>query len=807
MRDLIRAGLRLVADRPWLSLSAVAALVATVGAVSASAALALALRGSPLGVVYPGTIAVVTSIVRPSGGGPGTEAFLSYAAAQRLRPLGMVAMELAAAERAGDVIPQLWSAQLGRHVRLAVVSADYFNVLGVPVAGPGFADGDDVGTRGVVVIATRQFVDLHRTDKHTPGAPIVTIGELRIPVVGTIDGQFTGTHLGDSFEVWLPMGSVQLLRQIPADLLGVLPVRVFHRLLGPLRPGGDPPPDWERLVGRPLHVTTLVEGLSRSRSGVLVVRDREAVRTALALGVVMSAAGILTLVNLVLMRLEIRRPELRTRFVLGASRTRLALAAIGEWWIVIALGAVGAIVLVGALIRALREVPLPSGILIGSLNRLGVCHVWPLVLIAIGVVGAVGFLWAWRASRRWDHRGAPGFGGNRGRLIAVTVHVALSTGLVGAAGVLVAAIMASLGVQAGYAVDRTWSLTVQPRVMQYANEDLTVDEARRSRDLRRLVDEIRAIPGVHGAALGSNPAVVAEEPSQMTSARFRGSVLQLAARRAVVGSRYFQTTGIPVLAGRGFVDGEQPDGGPKVIVSLSVARLLSSEPAGVIGETIDLGPWGQRVIEAVVGDVTAGRSVGESPVLYLPWGTDSDNGRWAFVLNAEPAAEMADAVRRTTLAQFPDPADFQLVSSAELVRVQLAGENLASLSLSWYAACSMTLLVGGLFGLTADLTRQRRREWCVRIALGASEHSVMRQALRLGIYPTVMGTAIGAVGLLVVWRATQGTWHSLLLQEHTWMLFSAAVVPLVGGVSALTAVWSLREIGRKDVVAVLQGGA
>jgi ABC-type antimicrobial peptide transport system permease subunit len=89
---------------------------------------------------------------------------------------------------------------------------------------------------------------------------------------------------------------------------------------------------------------------------------------------------------------------------------------------------------------------------------------------------------------------------------------------------------------------------------------------------------------------------------------------------------------------------------------------------------------------------------------------------------------------------------------AQLARTALAFERIATVLVGASAATALALGVLGLFGAMAEAARQRRREFAVRIALGAQRWRIVRQVLAEGARLASTGLAAGMLGSILVAR-------------------------------------------------------
>jgi ABC-type antimicrobial peptide transport system permease subunit len=117
----------------------------------------------------------------------------------------------------------------------------------------------------------------------------------------------------------------------------------------------------------------------------------------------------------------------------------------------------------------------------------------------------------------------------------------------------------------------------------------------------------------------------------------------------------------------------------------------------------------------------------------------------------DPAA-LAPQVAKEIRALDPDLPLYHLRPMAARVGESLARQRFAMLLLSAFAAVALALAAIGIYGVMAYLVGQGTREIGIRMALGASQRSVLAMIVRHGMTVALAGAAIGVVGALALSR-------------------------------------------------------
>lgn len=498
--------------------------------------------------------------------------------------------------------------------------------------------------------------------------------------------------------------------------------------------------------------------------------------------------------SLLLERSTRRQRELATRAALGASRAQLLRAFFAESLVLVALGLLGALLAAAAVKRLL----LTYG---PELPR----HVEPnldprTLLFAGAVTTVVGLLFALipgagvigrHVYRRLGvgtvgHRGSSG---RRWRSTFVTVQIALAVVLTLGAALLVKSLNNLYAVDLGY--ERDGVLAVDLEVPTPFISPQWPDTVRFYDQLNAALE---ATPGVVSAAAAhQHPAkagwstsfTIEGEPAppvgQEPEANFRPVTLG-----------YFETLGIPLLAGRVYDESLRSEPPGRLVVNRAFVRahLGDVNPAEAIGRRVLRNCWWNREIDAyeiigVVGDTRfAGRHRAPRPAMYLPHRLDA-TPMMTVLVRAEPGLDplaLLPPLRELMRELAPEMAVGRAATLEELLGETVARRRFLTFLLSAFAAVTLSLAALGLYGTLAFSTARRTRELGLRMALGARakhlQNLVLGDALRL----TVLGLA---VGLTAAFWATRALESLLFGVERGDLSTFATVCGLLGAVAML----------------------
>ena len=279
--------------------------------------------------------------------------------------------------------------------------------------------------------------------------------------------------------------------------------------------------------------------------------------------------------------------------------------------------------------------------------------------------------------------------------------------------------------------------------------------------LRRARDAVRAVPGVANAALSDLTPVsnlVFDPPVDVS-----GSGPLPARERAVYGNvispGWFNTLGIPLLAGRDVTGDDRVGTPPVAIVNQAFARKFL-QGASPLGHTITLPavmaepaanlPW--RIVGVVADAVYVSLRESPQPTMYLPL-EQLDGAYFRRALRSVsltvrasggPPARLSRSVVSAIAGVSPELA-VTVRPLADQVNDSLARERVLATLAGFFGALALLLAGLGLYGVTSYAVTRRRTEIGVRMALGATPGSVVRLMLSRVTWLVGIGALAGAM--------------------------------------------------------------
>lgn len=754
----VRHALRLLARSPLFTLTTVGSLALGIAASTAIFGLADALLLRPrIGVADPATLVDIGRTTR----GEGFDNF-GYPLFKAMRERATL-FEGLAAERMGPEVMSLGNAEASERVFAALVSGNYFSLVGArPAAGRFFFAEEDrtPGTHPVVVLSHRFWTRRFEADRGLIGSTL-RLNNLPYTVVGVAEEGFAGTTImGTDF--WVPMAMDAHVRASDRSLLDDHDA-VWMIALGRLERGVTVAQARGELDSIMRHV--LGERgdprLERWGIGVAVssrIPARIAGPVAGFVGMLGALTGLVLLIAcsnvaaMLLARAIERRREVATRLAIGATRGRiLAQLLLEGLTLALAAGALSVPLTLG-LVRLLESfqpsLPIPITIDLQVDARV---LAFALVLAAVTSV-VFALLPALQATRFAVAPALHGAHATADRRRAWLRHglvvgqVAMALVLLVAAGLFLRSLQAAAAVDPGFSVHDVDTVQIDTRVAGYRSD------ADGIRVVDALAERFARLPGV--TAVGASRMVPLISGSLglggLTAPGYTGpdGSDRVEADWDVVSAGYFEALHIDLVRGRAFDARDRAGAMPVAIVNERMAATLwpGRNPIGqTLLQRTGRDPAVTRTLEVVgVARTARYRSIGESPrhFIYVPLAQQFLSNITFYV--RRPAGGSRIAELRGAVAAFD--ANLPVIHAqtlAEATALGLLPQRLAAWIAGSVGTIGLVLAALGLYGLTAFSVAQRTREIAVRMALGATQESVLALVMRQSGWLALGGAAIG----------------------------------------------------------------
>ena len=679
----------------------------------------------------------------------------------------------------------------------SVVTPNFFGLLGVaPFLGNGFTPDHVIpGNNRVVVLSYGLWQRRFGGDPNVVGRTVTVNGDQHT-VLGVMPESYR--HPEPSRLTRNPRTSAsQPVVQIWGPVSWADPMSGHNQYLvtlGRMRPGIDVSTADADLaaIARQLEVEWPEYN---TESGVRVISLHEElfgdVRRALLM--LLGAAGFVLLIvcanvaNLVLARSHGRRKEFAIRTALGAGRQRLARQLVAESVLLTVAGGTVGLVGVQVAMSFLRAIQTHYTSSVADVRVDGSVVLFMMVLALVtGVLfGVLPVLQSSRTDLRTtltEESASAGVTGRTRRLRSglVVAEVLLATVLAVGAGLMTRSFTTLISVPTGFETTRllTFGLTL-PRAGYDNPERIQAFHA-------QLAPRLSGLPGVQRFALVSDLPFTSENRFRMANPVDNP---QPAGREPFVeyrsvGSGYFQTMGMDLVAGRDFRPMEGQAGDLPVLINRSMAaRFWPNEDP--LGRRFRTNPTpAAAVVIGVVSDILDDGFDGEfEPRMYQPFDTRPQRFTAVVLRSTVDPTTLVTAVQNEIAALDPQVLASGFVSMDEMASESVADERIALTLAGVFSVLAVVLAGVGIYGVMSYSVGERQREIGVRSALGAQRADVMKLVLGQSGRLTAMGTLGGLALALPLARML-----SAFLFEVRWTdPIALGVAPIVLAAVALVA--------------------
>ncbi len=749
--DLVFAA-RLLRKSPGFTLVATISLALAIGANTSIFSIAKQLLFERLNIPHASSLRLLAT----------TDTGFSYPVYEQLRAQNQVLGDLLAFHVTGV------NATVGdnaERVTAHEVSGNYYDVLGVqPQLGRGLRPSDDTaGSEAVVVISdefwTREFA-------RSPAAigRAIQLNDIPVTIVGVNPAGFTGaasTLPSETPDVIVTLAKATLVTPASSGHDWLMdPASRAVNILGRTKPDVSEQTaqaaldtQFATIVGAivPMHAGDVVPRLQLRDGSRGLFAQRQTFATPmtvlmvfLALVLLLACANIATLM---LARGARRQREMSLRLALGAGRGRILRQMLIESLLLATMGGV-------------------SGLALAWLGRQAFSGYTPhfdwqvfgftaFITLATGVL--FGFAPALNALQ------APIVAGVKRRPVVgksvVAFQIALATLLLVGAGLFVRSLAGLVAVTPGFRTDHLLlAQIVLPQNRYPAGKNVAFHQ--------RLEQAIAEIPGVMSVAGAEVPYLSGDQLDTQVVAQ--GDIPDARIDRTepynAVGVRFFDTLGIPIVAGRGFTAADTATS-PKVAVinqRLAAARFPHQNP---IGQHVTLGVYSGYgdvltadpiEIVGISGDTLYGNLHDTAPPqLFVPYVQQRQVRRLTYQIHTntriKPEA-LIEPLRRVVHAADPALPLVNVRTQQAQIDADLSDERLLVGLTSAFGLLALVLASVGIYGLLAYSVAQRTREIGIRMAIGAVPRQILVMVLRESVLLSTAAIAIGVTVSLLVTR-------------------------------------------------------
>jgi predicted permease len=469
--------------------------------------------------------------------------------------------------------------------------------------------------------------------------------------------------------------------------------------------------------------------------------------------------GCVNVANLLLARASTRHRELAIRLSLGAKRSRLIRQLLTENLVLATIGG-GIGVVMAFWTQSLIVASMPADL--PRIHEIGID--WTAVVFAaaitIATTLACGIAPALQASKTRPVEAIAEVGrgltaGKRQRRLRTTLviaEIAVSLVLVTGAGLLVATVTSLLDVDPGFdpvrvTTARTWiAVPNNPELDPYRTPLARVTL------VRRLIERLRAIPGVEAVAITTTAPIQQVLPKAPIQVPGRTLDAEAAvAGLVVVSPGYFSLLRVPIVRGRAFAETDDLSTQQVAIIDEELERRFF-DGQDAVGRRIQIGrsgPNGDPPSLTIVGVVKTFKQErldeAATPHIYASLYQRVGRSLGMLVKTRSLDPNIQEQVRIAVQAVDGDLPVFSAEALDALVGKSIAGQRFSARALVVFAIFALLLVIGGVYGVMAYGVTTQTKEFGVRIAMGASPATLLRTVLGEALRTALIGVGLGVV--------------------------------------------------------------
>jgi len=690
-----------------------------------------------------------------------------------------------------------------------MVSGNYYAGLGVrPQLGRGIQESDDgeVGSGPVVTISDRMWTNRFGRSPDAIGKTVL-VNAQPMTVVGINPPGFTGANSAQGTpDVFLPFSMQPIVAPDGSDTPSLLTNKSLWWVLmmGRIKPGVSSETSQASLnVALSAAVRATMDVKKDNQLPRLVLRDGSRGQNpsiegfAKPLVVLMALAGLVLLLacanlaNLLLARAGVRQREMSVRLAMGAGQGRILRQMMTESLLLSFLGGASGLLLAWLVRNTIPRLLSNAWDPPAFSARLS----WPIFAFAAAVSVLTGIVFglapAWKSTRvevssslkesgQTVTRRRRGLGGKA----IVAVQVALSMLLVIGAGLFVRTLMQLGRTPLGFRSHNLLLFSVDLPETRYPLAASTPI-------LQRLDEKFASVPGVQAEALTELPLISgsARNSTLIPEGQQKKAEGNPSALTNRVGAHFFETFGIPIIAGRVFTMQDAPNSPKVAIVNQSLAQKYFPN-ANPIGKTFQTGgrhPFTVEIV-GVCGDARYYRVRKEvQPTFYTPyWQVDEGVHDATFAISTQLDGHallpsLRDAIRQidTNLPML------DVRTQDEQIAANLRQERIFAVLSSGFGVLALALACVGIYGIMAYSVANRRNEIGIRLALGAQPGQVRAMILRESTWLSIAGIVAGVGTALFLTRLVKSMLYGI--QPNDPLTISCGVLLLLA--VALAASW------------------
>lgn len=648
-------------------------------------------------------------------------------------------------------------------------TASLFDVLGTkPLRGRGFTAEEDENARPVAVLSYGLAISSFGSAEAAIGQ-VARIDRKPYSIIGVMPHSFTfpcRTRFDEGAgEVFVPMSWSKHDREEMMNNFN-------YSTIAKLRAGvsvAQARSEIQTLVNHlpetyPAETKAYLKGVPNFalESGTVPLRDEVTHQVRRPLLILLAAVGVLLLIgcsdvaNLLFSRMLGRQREFAVRAALGASSGRLVRQALAEGLLLSIFGGIA------GLACAFWGLPLFLRLVPGDLPRLSEIQIdGQVIVFVLALTSLIPVLSALipmiyvlpsAIGDRLREGGRSASQGKRQRLFmstAVIAQLSLAFVLLTAASLLIRSFFRASESDPGFDASHLISVPIDLPQAAYQKPESVQSF------YRELVSRVSLLPSVRSAgAISDLPmyftgnAIVAPEGRGQQTER---------THMLITFGNALRTLGTPLVQGR--LLGPEDDVARDAHIVISETLAKRSWPGqNPIGRRMKQGtlemptPW--MTVVGVVKDVKESQSsTTPNPAYFVPETQSTQNQMQLVIRTSGNLRALSGAIRREVHRLDPALPVDDIRTVDYYLQKSLEPERFRTVLLASFAAIALILSLVGIAGLLSYTTAQRKQEFAVRLALGATRSDLVNMVFALGAKLSLIAIAIGLIASFVVTRA------------------------------------------------------
>jgi putative ABC transport system permease protein len=351
---------------------------------------------------------------------------------------------------------------------------------------------------------------------------------------------------------------------------------------------------------------------------------------------------------------------------------------------------------------------------------------------------------------------------SRAQRSLVVIEVAFAVVLLASAGLLLRSFERMLHVDPGFRTSNVLALEMDLPPTRYTEPDQVATF------VQQVMARTRTVPGIENAAITTAPPLsgAANDTVFDMEGQTRIPNMQQHIYLWQITPDYFKTMGIPLISGRELEDSDAAGRAPVIVINDAMARQFwpNRNPVGqhirFYSDVKVRGDWVEIV--GVVHNAPMRRLNEETlPEVFMTYAQGKQITPWVMsttlvVRSSQDPRLLLKSIREQVRS----------VDSSAVVRRPQTGDDLIGQTVSQphfnmvllgvFAGVALALAAVGIYGILANMVRQRAREIGIRLAMGARRADVFRLVVGRGMRLAGVGLAIGVLLALLCTRLLSG---------------------------------------------------